>query len=121
MISINKLDKKRLEKVGLWKHKREGKFSQESNFTVCNKNHKSKAKTYYVAEEMDVLRFLGIWQQANVKKISEKQFENLKGRNILNEENIQKYDEYVPNAKCFLDKNGDIYVARDRKILLALR
>ena len=121
MLPINKFDKKRLEKVGLWRHKREGRYSQESNFSVCNKKHKSRAKTYYVVEELNVLRFLGMWDIANVQKISEEQFNDLKQKNILNEHNIQKYNEYVEKAKCFFDKNGDIYVARDRKILLALK
>lgn len=120
MIPINKFDKKRLEKVGLWRHKREGRHSQESNFSVCNKRHKSRAKTYYIVEEIDVMRFLGMWNNANVKKISQKQFDILKEKNIINDRNIQKYDEYVEHAKCFFDKNGDIYVAKERKILLTL-
>lgn len=121
MILINKIDKKRLEKVGLWKHKRQGKFAQESNFSVCNKQHNSRAKTYYIVENEDVMRFLGIWDKSNVIQITHQQFENLKKKKIINENNIQKYDEYIVGAKCFIANSGDIYVARDKKILLALK
>lgn len=120
MILINKLDKKRLEKVGLWKHKREGRFSQESNFSVCNKQHNSRSKTYYVVENIETMRFLEIWDKANVIKITSQQFNDLKAKKIINANNIQKYNEYIIGAKCFFANNGDIYVAREKKILLAL-
>ena len=118
---INKFDKKRLEKVGLWKHKQSGKNSQESNFSVCNKQHNSRSKTYYVVENLDVMRFLEMWDKANVMKISQQQFEDLLQKKIISEDNIQKYNEYVVNAKCFIANNGDIYVAKDKKIMLALQ
>lgn len=121
MTLINKFDKKRLEKVGLWKHKREGRYSQESNFSVCNKQHNSRAKTYYIVENADVMRFLEMWDKANVKQISSQQLEELKEKNIVTEKNIQRYNEYIEDAKCFIANNGDIYVAREKKILLALK
>ena len=120
MVLINKFDKKRLEKVGLWKHKREGKFAQDSNFSVCNKQHNSRAKTYYIVETFETMRFLEMWDRANVVKISNQQLEKLQNKKIITEKNIQKYDEYIVEAKCFIAKNGDIYVARENKILFAL-
>ena len=117
---INKFDKKRLEKVGLWKHRQEGKNSQESNFSVCNKQHNSRAKTYYVVENVETMRFLEMWDKANVVKISSQQLEELKSKKIISEQNIQRYNEYVVNAKCFIANNGDIYVAKEKRILLAL-
>ena len=66
------------------------------------------------------MRFLQIWDKANVIKISKQQFEKLKAKKIINQHNIQKYDEYIIEAKCFLAKNGDIYVSREKKILNAL-
>jgi sulfatase maturation enzyme AslB (radical SAM superfamily) len=67
------------------------------------------------------MRFLEMWDKANVMKISQQQFEELQSKKIINEHNIQRYNEYVVNAKCFIANNGDIYVARDRKIMLALQ
>ena len=121
MILINKFDKKRLEKVGLWKHARKGKFSQESNFSVCNKQHNSRAKTYYVVEDIETMRFLEFWEKSNVIHISQKQFEDLKNKKIINENHIQHYDEYKVGAKCFIARNGEIYVAREKRIVLALK
>lgn len=121
MILINKFDKKRLEKVGLWRHERKGRFSQESNFSVCNKQHNSRAKTYYVVEEVDVMRFLQMWDKANVINISQKQLNDLKLKKIINEHNIQHYNEYIVGAKCFIANNGKIYVAREKRTMLALK
>ena len=121
MIFINKFDKKRLEKVGLWKHERKGRFPQESNFSVCNKLHKSRAKTYYVIEDIETMRFLGMWDRANVIKISQEQLTILKNKKVISEKQIQRYNEYVVGAKCFIAYNGDIYVAREKKITLALK
>jgi hypothetical protein len=120
MILINKLDKKRLEEAGLWKHRQTGKNSQESNFSVCNKQHNSRSKTYYVVEHTETMRFLEIWDKANVMKISEEQFNKLKNKKILNSNNIQTYNNYIPNAKGFIANNGDKYVTKEKKILLAL-
>ena len=117
---INKYDKKRLEKVGLWKHKRNGRHSQESNFSVCNKQHNSRAKTYYVVEDPEIMRFLGIWEKGNVVKINQEQFKKLQELKILHEKNIQKYNTYIPYAKCFISNTGDIYISREKKILSAL-
>lgn len=120
MVLINKFDKKRLEKAGLWKHKQKGRFSQESNFSVCNKQHNSRAKTYYIVETFDVMRFLEMWDKSNVKRISEQELKKLKDKKIITEKNTQKYGEYVENAKCFIARNGDIYISRENKILFAL-
>ena len=120
MVLINKYDKMKLEKVGLWRHKREGRNSQESNFTVCNKDHNSRAKTYYIVEELETMRFLGMWDKSNVVKINLNQFNKLKELNILNEKNIQQYSTYIPNARCFISNNNDIYVAHDKEILSVL-
>lgn len=121
MVLINKIDKEKLEKVGLWKHKRQGKFAQESNFSVCNKQHNSRAKTYYIVENEEVMRFLGMWEKSNVVQISLQQFEELKRKKIIDENNIQRYNEYVIGAKCFIANDGNVYVAREKKMLLALK
>ena len=120
MIFINKFDKKRLEKVGLWKHERKGRFPQESNFSVCNKQHNSSSKTYYVVENIEVMRFLELWDRANVIQISQTQLEKLKLKKIIHNKNIQKYGEYVIGAKCFIANNGNIYLAKENKLLSAL-
>jgi hypothetical protein len=120
MVLINKYDKMKLEKVGLWKHQRTGKNSQDSNFTVCNKDHNSRAKTYYVVEELEVMRFLGIWDKSDVIKINQTQFDKLKELNFLNDKNIQKYNTYIPYAKCFISNTNEIYIVQDKKLLSVL-
>ena len=118
MVSITKAERERLEQVGLWKHKRKFK---DGNFSITNKYHKSRAKTYYVIEEYSVMRRLERWGRANVIKITNEQLTKLKEKKLVFDKSIQTYTDYNPKANCFISHSGEIYVARSENIMNALR
>lgn len=118
MERITKFERERLEQVGLWKHRNK---HREGNFSVTNKFHKSRAKTYYVIEEYNLMRRIERWEKANVIKITEKQLEKLKEKKMVFEKSIQTYDNYNPKANCFISHNGDIYVVKSENMENALR
>lgn len=121
MIQITKNERKQLESVGLFKHRRGGMNPQDSNFQVANKEHPSKAKTYYIAEEKDVMAFLEKWEHCNnIQKIAQYHLDQLLNKNVITENNIQRSGTYVPNALVYIAKNGDIYMERVTKLMLAL-
>lgn len=53
MIRITKSEKEQLDKEGLIRYKKKG---QEPNIYICNKEHMSRSKTYYVTEERKILQ-----------------------------------------------------------------
>ena len=120
MILISKYERAELERVGLLKHKKTGRFPQDPNFQVVNKQHCSRDKSVYVAEEPDVLAFLGKWDYLNLQRISNSQKKQLIEGGFLNSNNIQKWGEYVPNAIAYEDKDGQWRIKKITKLLLFL-
>lgn len=57
---ITKEQWQQLRKAGLIKERKtkEGMVVQEPNFRIANKQHKSRAKTYFVVEEPRIINFL---------------------------------------------------------------
>lgn len=55
LIRITKSEKEFLEQEGLIRYKKKG---QEPNIYICNKEHMSRSKTYYVTEEKRILQKL---------------------------------------------------------------
>ena len=62
MVKVTQAQKEKLEKAGLLRHRKtsNGIETQSPNFVVANREHMSRAKTYYVAEEFRILKFLGL-------------------------------------------------------------
>lgn len=120
MILISKFEREQLESVGLLKHKKTGRFPQDPNFQVVNKQHCSRDKSVYVAEEPEVLAFLGKWDMLNLQKISYSQKKQLVEGGFLNDNNSQKYGTYVPNAIAYEDKDGQWRIKKVSKLLLFL-
>lgn len=57
---ITKEQWEELRKAGLIREKRKknGIITQEPNFCIANRQHKSRAKTYFVVEEPRIMKFL---------------------------------------------------------------
>lgn len=81
MVRVSSAERKALEERGLLRHKRvkKGIVTQEPNFCITSKTHKSRAKTCYVAEEPRIMRFL----------------ENLKNHNNNKNNNFNKKNFYT--------------------------
>ena len=109
-----------LDQVGLLKYKRVGYNHQDANFRVVNREHVSRDKSYYVTEEPEIMLFLGKYENQNVIEITQEQFNSLKEAGILNENNIQKWREYVPKAVCFIDQYGNYRVRKITKVMVHL-
>ena len=121
MIPVGRNERKSLEEVGLWKYKRTGLNPQDPNFTIANREHPSRAKTFYIAEEQDVMKFLEKWELCNnLQKITSQQLERLKNERLISEEKIQKSGTYVPNAFVYVAKNGDVYMEKIAKLMIGL-
>lgn len=121
MIPITQQQRKDLEAVGLFKHRRSGLHPQDSNFQITNKEHPSRAKTYYIVEEGETMRFLQYWDKCNnIQRIMPYHLESLKQQGLVNDDKIQKPKTYVPNALIYIANNGDIYMERATKLMIAL-
>lgn len=122
MIKINKDERIALEVAGLIKYRKvnnRGNVTQDANLVVCNREHIGKnSKTYYVVESFEVLAFLGKYDKINVQKITQAQFNSLKDKGYVTNDNVQTWRSYVPNALVYQDWNGQYYVRKIAKILL---
>lgn len=115
MQMISQDERRILDKYKLIRYTNKGKGYFNTNLSVVNKRHKSRAKTYRVEEDPILMRVLGRWKYANVKKITQKQYDKMVEKNIISEKTTQKVYTYVKFANCFVDINGDIYVARENR------
>ena len=120
MILITKNERKALDEVGLLRYKRTGFNPQDQNFQVVNREHVGRDKSIYVTEEPEIMAFLGKYDNLNLQKITESQINQLVSANMLNDNNMQKWGTYVPNAIAFEDREGQWRVKKITKILLYL-
>ncbi len=120
MLLISKQDKERLDEVGLLKYKKTGCNYQDANFQVANRDHKSRAKTYYVTEDIEILTFLQRFDLCNLQRISEEQLNQLKNAGLVKEELIQHVGEYIPKPLAYIAEDGKIYIPKVAKLLLFL-
>ena len=121
MILITKNERKALDEVGLLRYKRTGFNPQDQNFQVVNREHVGRDKSIYVTEEPEIMAFLGRYENLNLQKINESQVNQLVSANMLNDNNMQKWGTYVPNAIAFEDRGGQWRVKKITKIMLYLQ
>lgn len=120
MIKVSKYERKELERVGLLKNRQVGLNPQDANYTVTNREHVGRDKTIYVAEEPEIMLFLGKYDDLNLQRISVNQYNKLVEKKILNDANIQRWGEYKVNAICFQDSYGVYRCKKISKIMLEL-
>lgn len=120
MIKVSKYERKELERVGLLKDRRVGLNPQDANYTVTNREHVGRDKTIYVAEEPEIMLFLGKYDDLNLQRISVNQYNKLVEKKILNDTNTQRWGEYKVNAICFQDSYGVYRCKKISKIMLEL-
>jgi hypothetical protein len=120
MILIDKFERQALDKVGLLKYRKTGRNPQDQNFQVVNKEHCGRNKRTYVAEEPEVMAFLGHYESLNLQKINETQYKQLVTGGLLTPENSQKWRTYVPNAIAYEDKDGQWRIKKVTKLMLFL-
>lgn len=115
MIKIDQAQIKKLKDVGLLREKTD---SQEPNYTVANKEHPSRAKTYYLTEEIPQMRFLGFFCDNKVFKINSEQLNKIlqKYPNI----EIQTMNQYNPKAKIYNYDAQNVYAVKEPEILKIL-
>ena len=75
MIKISRSQRDALESVGLLKYRRRGFNPEDEKFSVVNKEHVSRDKTYYVVEEPEIMLFLGFYENQNLQIISKRQYD----------------------------------------------
>ena len=120
MIKISRSQRDALESAGLLKYRRRGFNPQDQNFSVVNKEHVSRDKTYYVVEEPEIMLFLGFYENQNLQIISKRQYDQGITSKLFNESQVQKWGEYNPNAIVFIDYAGRYRVKRIAKIMIGL-
>lgn len=120
MVKITRSQRDALESVGLLKYRRRGYNPQDQNFSVVNKEHVSRDKTYYVVEEPEIMLFLGLYDNQNLQIISKRQYEQGLTDKVYTEAQVQKWGEYVPNAVVFIDWAGRYRIKRVSKYMFAL-
>ena len=96
MIKITKSQKEALENAGLIRYRKvkNGVEVESPNIYVANREHLSRAKSYYVVEETKILKFLGLLtdktkknKNHNVKNKNSRNFNNYKKRDLNNNDN----------------------------------
>ena len=120
MIKISRSQRDALESVDLLEYRRIGNNHQDQNFSVVNKEHVSRDKTYYVVEEPEIMLFLGFYENQNLQIISKRQYDQGITSKLFNESQVQKWGEYNPNAIVFIDYAGRYRVKRIAKIMIGL-
>lgn len=120
MLLISRRDKEKLENLGLLKHKRVGLNQQDANFQVANREHPSRAKTYYVTEDIEILTALGKFEMCNLQRISEEQLNQLMSAGLIKEDMIQHDGEYIPKPLAYISYDNKIYIPKMAKLLLFL-
>ena len=66
------------------------------------------------------MAFLGKYDNLNLQRINESQLNQLISANMLNDNNMQKWGTYVPNAIAFEDKEGQWRLKKITKLMLFL-
>ena len=120
MILVNKRERQALDEVGLLKYKRVGRRAQDQNFQVVNREHCGRDKSVYVAEEPEIMAFLGRYDNLNLQKINENQYKQLVTGGLLSDSNSQKWGTYVPNAIAYEDREGQWRIKKVTKLMLFL-
>lgn len=120
MIQISRLQRKKLDEVGLINYKKVGLHPQDPNLVVVNKEHLSRDKTYYVVETKEILLFLQMYDGLDLQRIRPDQLQILLDANLVNEEKIQRPGEYKPGATVFQDDGGQYRCKKITNYMLAL-
>ena len=120
MILITKSERKALDSVGLLKYKKTGFNPQDQNFQVVNREHCGRDKSIYVTEEPEIMAFLGRYENLNLQRVNDGQVKQLVSNGFLNDNNMQKWGTYVPNAIAFEDREGQWRVKKITKLMLFL-
>lgn len=120
MIKISKRERDNLKKVGLLKDRRVGYRHCDANYTVANREHCGRDKTIYVTEEPEIMLFLGRYENLNLQKIDKIQLKNLLDKKLVKEEEIQRWNTYIPNALVFEDFNGNYRIKKITKFMIEL-
>ena len=121
MIAVSKMERKKLEEVGLLRSKRTGLDPQEANYVIANKFHKSRTKKCYVTEEPDILLFLQKYDKLNLQKVKPYQIKKLKDMGLLTDNQIQLPGEYKPGALAFQDNEGQWRIRKNASLMTALQ
>lgn len=120
MILITKSERQALDNVGLLKYKRTGYNPQDQNFQVVNREHCGRDKSIYVTEEPEIMTFLGRYENLNLQRVNDGQVKQLISNGFLNDNNMQKWGTYVPNAIAFEDREGQWRIKKVTKLMLHL-
>ena len=120
MILITKSERKALDSVGLLKYKKTGFNPQDQNFQVVNREHCCRDKSIYVTEEPEIMAFLGRYENLNLQRVNDGQVKQLVSGGFLNDNNMQKWGTYVPNAIAFEDREGQWRIKKVTKLMLFL-
>lgn len=120
MILITKSERQALDNVGLLKYKRTGYNPQDQNFQVVNREHCGRDKSIYVTEEPEIMAFLGHYENLNLQRVNDGQVKQLISGGFLNDNNMQKWGTYVPNAIAFEDREGQWRIKKVTKLMLFL-
>lgn len=120
MILITKSERQALDNVGLLKYKRTGYNPQDQNFQVVNREHCGRDKSIYVTEEPEIMAFLGRYENLNLQRVNDGQVKQLVSGGFLNDNNMQKWGTYVPNAIAFEDRDGQWRIKKVTKLMLFL-
>ena len=120
MILITKSERQALDNVGLLKYKKTGYNPQDQNFQVVNREHCGRDKSIYVTEEPEIMAFLGRYENLNLQRVNDGQVKQLVSGGFLNDNNMQKWGTYVPNAIAFEDREGQWRIKKVTKLMLFL-
>lgn len=120
MILITKSERQALDNVGLLKYKRTGYNPQDQNFQVVNREHCGRDKSIYVTEEPEIMAFLGRYENLKLQRVNDGQVKQLVSGGFLNDNNMQKWGTYVPNAIAFEDREGQWRIKKVTKLMLEL-
>lgn len=120
MIKVNKAERNALESVGLLRSRKVGYNACDANYTVVNREHLGRSKKTYVTEEPEIMLFLGKYDGMNLQMINESQLKKLQEKGMLNEQNMQRWMQYVPNAIAFQDAFGQWRIKKVTKIMIEL-
>lgn len=120
MILITKSERQALDNVGLLKYKRTGYNPQDQNFQVVNREHCGRDKSIYVTEEPEIMAFLGRYENLKLQRVNDGQVKQLVSGGFLNDNNMQKWGTYVPNAIAFEDREGQWRIKKVTKLMLFL-
>lgn len=120
MIKVTKAEREALESVGLLRSRRTGYNACDANYTVVNREHLSRSKKTYVVEEPEIMLFLGKYDNLNLQRINNSQYNLLVSKGYITSQNTQCWGEYVPNAVCFQDWTGQWRIKKVTKMMFEL-